>query len=139
MGIAHGLAYVILGGFGWWLASLHGRVTRVEEKQLFLEVSMATYQGDIRVANVSLDAIKSALEGHIQREEHETWVKIDHLGNDLTQLRVDMAAMVTELKGIGEATREALRHVAEHDKEADDWKHRIVALETKAKEEHGTK
>jgi hypothetical protein len=47
--------------------------------------------------------------------------------------------MVTELKNIGEATQRALQHVQDHDKEADDWKRRIVALETRMTQEHGTK
>ena len=138
MGIAHGLAYVILGGLGWWLASLSGRVEKVEERQSASENTMATYQGDIRVANVSLDAIKKTLEGHIYREEHETWAKIDTLGGEISEMRVSMATIISELKGIGLATREALLHVADHDKEADGWKHRIVALETRMTEAHGT-
>ena len=138
MGIAHGLAYVILGGFGWWLASLAGRVGRVEDRQNSVEQGMATYEGDIRVANVSLDAIKSTLDGHIFREEHETWSKIEVLGKEISEMRVNMATIITELKSIGEATRTALKHVSDHDKEADGWKHRIVGLEAEAKK-NGTK
>lgn len=99
---------------------------------------MANYQGDIRVANVTMAAIQKTLEGHIYREEHETWAKIDALTGEFSEMRVNMATIVTELKSIGEANRRALAHAVDHEKGADDWKQRIVAVETEIKRLHGT-
>jgi len=140
MGVAHGLAYIVLGMLGYWLASVSGRVSRLEDRQQSLETDMVSYKGDIRVANERLEAIKSTLEGHIYREEHETWVKIDVLAREISEVRVNMATIVSELKSIGIATRQALEHSMTHDKEAESWKSRIVALEAKqgATQTYGT-
>ena len=125
------LTGILLGIIGWWLIQLNGRVRD-------LEVKVATYEGDVRVANEKLVSIDEKIGGHILREEHETWGKIDALGGEVADMRVSMATMVTELKGLGRAVQEALAKVVDHDKEATDWKHRIVALEAVVNKHHPT-
>lgn len=122
--IIQGLTAIILAAFGWWLSQLNARVRKLEE-------DVSHYEANVGIGNEKLEAIHREISGHINREEHETWKKIDDLGMQMGVLNVNIATLVEKMTHVASEAERAIAHVAQHDAEANDWKLRIVKLEAR--------
>lgn len=117
--------------------------------------TLARYETHVGAGDEDLQAIRTDLRDHVQREEEIFWKKVDaiteahqHLANamlqrmaaiearmpngEIKELVTSVAELRVEMRGVTGMASSAIKHVEDHDKEAEDWKRRIVALETNA-------
>lgn len=128
-------------------------IQRLRDEVERAATTLARYESHIGAGDSDLEAIKIDLRDHVQREEQIFWKKVDALvdvqrvfseavlqriasmearlpkNGEIADLMVGMGELRTEMRGVTDMSRTAVKHVDDHNEEAEDWKRRIVALE----------
>jgi peptidoglycan hydrolase CwlO-like protein len=136
------------------LSNLQTDVATVAAEVDKVKECIAKYESHVGVGDERLHGIEKALTTHVEREEQIFWKKVEaisdaqRISNEAILQRI--AAMEAkmpngELKDLVKAVArieaslllamekvdKAERHVEEHNRDAETWKHRIVALESR--------
>lgn len=113
---------------------------------------LATYKGHIGVGDQKLQEIQTDLRDHVIREEQIFWKKVDALGDshrlfseavltrmasmearlpngEIEDMSKAIARIEARMENVQRDSASAIVHVEEHNREAEEWKRRIVALE----------
>lgn len=137
-------------------------IQRLRDEVKKISDSVARYETHVGAGDEDLAAIKTDLRDHVQREEEIFWKKVDaiteahqHLANamlqrmaaiearmpngEIKELVVSVAELRAEMRGVTGMAASAIKHVEDHNEEAEDWKRRIVALEANAHTRRRTK
>jgi len=129
------------------VASLAGEVDKVKE-------CLGKYEGHVGAGDERLHGIEKSLTTHVEREEQIFWKKVEAISDaqrvsneailqriaameakmpngELKELVKAVARIEATLLIATEKADAASRHVEDHNRESEEWKHRIVALEAK--------
>lgn len=116
--------------------------------------SVARYETHVGAGDEDLKAIKTDLRDHVTREEQIFWKKVDTIteahqvlatamlsrmaaiearmpNGEIQELVTSVAELRVEMRNVTGMATTAIKHVSDHNEEAEDWKRRIVALEAK--------
>lgn len=126
--------------------SIEQTVSRVQQ-------TLARYETHIGAGDKKLSEIRQDISDHVTKEEQIFWKKVDSIteaqrifseavlqriasmearlpNGELKQLALAVVELRGEVGQLKEMARAAIQHVQDHDEEAEDWKRRIVALES---------
>lgn len=120
---------IIVAGGTWYLKRLGNRVDRVE-------TDLRKYETDVGVGHAKLETLHTLIQSHMDREEDQ----LKQLNVYVNGLNVQLASISTKLEAIGIAATTEYARIAVHERESEEWKQRIVRLETRLeKVENGSK
>ena len=118
--VIEALIGVVIAGCGWYLYKLGQRVDSIEE-------DIRAYEADVGVGIKDLGHLTKMIQGHMDREEG----KLEALELLYRDLLVKLTVLVSKLDTVMESASSEHIRIANNEKEADDWKLRIVRLETR--------
>lgn len=137
------------------ISALHGDHVSLRGDVDTIKQTLARYETHVGAGDARLQEIKEDIADHVRKEEQIFWKKVEAIGEahkifaEAVLQRIasmeakmpngEIADMVKALARLEAnfvitqaASLKAEKHVEEHNIEAEDWKQRIVALETAA-------
>lgn len=117
-----------------------------------VKAELAEYKGHVGIGDQRLAEIQTDLRDHVTREENIFWKKVDAISDaqrifaeavlqrlsgmearmpngELKDMGNAIARIEAALTSVARDATEARQHVIDHNREAEDWKRRIIALE----------
>lgn len=136
------------------LDGLKANVAAISMEVEKLDDQLAKYEGHVGVGDERLHGIEKSLNTHVEREEQIFWKKVEAISDaqrisneailqriasmeakmpngELKELVRAVARIEASLLIATEKADAASRHVEDHNRESENWKQRIVALESK--------
>lgn len=118
-----------------------------------IKQTLAKYESHVGAGDARLSEIRQDIQDHVTKEENIFWKKVEAISEaqrvfseavlqrvasmearlpngELKELTVAVARIEAALVSVAEKAAAADKHVVDHNVEAEDWKRRIVALET---------
>jgi hypothetical protein len=118
-----------------------------------IKQTLASYESHIGAGDARLAEIRKDIADHVIKEEQIFWKKVESISEaqrifaeavlqrissmeakmpngEIQEMVKSLARLEANVLITGAAARKAEDHVVQHDAEANDWKQRIVALET---------
>jgi chromosome segregation ATPase len=118
--VIEALIGVVIAGCGWYLYKLGSRVDMIE-------VDLRKYESDVGVGVKDLSSLTKMIQAHMDREED----KLGTLELLYRDLLVKLTTLVTKLDNVASAASNEYARIASNEKEAEDWKQRVVRIETR--------
>jgi chromosome segregation ATPase len=138
------------------IESLHGEHRALRNDVEEIKTTLASYETHIGAGDQRLAEIRSSISDHVEKEEKIFWKKVEAIGEahrlfaeavlqriasmeakmpngEIQEMVKALARLEANVLVTAAASEAAQRHVADHNEEAEDWKRRIVALETASK------
>lgn len=124
------LLALVFAGSAWYLKALGTRVDKVEE-------DLKAYETDVGVGHAKLESLHELIQGHMDREEEQ----LKMLNSQFHDLSVQLATLMAKLEAVAMAATTEYARIARHESDSEDWKLRIVRLETRLEkvEKNGSK
>ncbi len=130
-----------------------------------IKQTLASYETHIGAGDAKLGEIKEEIADHVRKEEQIFWKKVEAISDaqrifaeavlqriasmeakmpngEIQEIVKSLARLEANVLITGAAAKKAEDHIEEHNAEAEDWKRRIVALESvgpRKKSVRGTK
>jgi chromosome segregation ATPase len=135
------------------IESLRANYSTIQGDVDQIKQTLASYETHIGAGDARLAEIKNDIAEHVQKEEQIFWKKVDSISEsqrifaeavlqriasmeakmpngEIQEIIKALARLEANVLLTNAAAKAAQDHVAEHNDEAEDWKRRIVALET---------
>jgi hypothetical protein len=136
------------------ILALHSENTLLRGDVEIIKQTLAKYETHIGAGDARLQEIRTDISDHVRREEQIFWKKVEAIGEahqifaeavlqriasmeakmpngEIQEMMKSLARLEANFIVTQAAALRAENHVEEHNTEAEDWKHRIVALESK--------
>lgn len=133
--------------------SLHREYAKLREDVDEIKQTLASYESHIGAGDARLGEIKTEIADHVRKEENIFWKKVEAMSEaqrifseavlqrmaaveakmpngELRELALAVARIEAAMQTVAQKADSAAQHVIDHDREAEDWKRRIVALES---------
>lgn len=117
-----------------------------------IKQTLAAYESHVGAGDARLAEIRGDIADHVRKEEQIFWKKVEAMSEaqrifaeavlqrvaameakmpngELKEMALAIARIEAGMQIVGAKADAAAKHVEDHDREAEDWKHRIVALE----------
>lgn len=134
------------------IQSLHNEHLTLRAEVADIKQTLAAYESHIGAGDARLQEIRTDIADHVKKEEQIFWKKVDAMSEaqrifaeavlqrvaameakmpngELKEMALAIARIEAGMAVIGSKADAAAKHVEDHDREAEDWKRRIVALE----------
>jgi len=137
------------------IVALHVDQTALRGDVDAIKQTLAKYESHVGVGDARLKEIREDIQAHVTKEEQIFWKKVDAMSDshklfaeavlqriasmeakmpngEIQEMVKALARLEANLIVTQAAAQKAEQHVADHDAEANEWKQRIVALESGA-------
>lgn len=74
---------------GYFIRRLDGDMKKLESKVEAIEKDLVSYERNVAVGNSALQALRDLIEGHVEREEKETWGKLDQIAANVVGIQLE--------------------------------------------------